>query len=109
MELSLADLTRAADEVHAVLSPTPQYVWPLLCERVGAEVRLTVGEDEIRAAVRHYFTDTHNVAEGAGAAPLAAALQERARLAGRRVGLVLSGGNVDLAAFREIAGGAERV
>jgi threonine dehydratase len=66
---------------------------------------VTVGEGEIRAAMRHYFTDTHNVAEGAGAAPLAAALQERERLQGRRVGLVLSGGNVDLEVFREVAGG----
>ncbi len=66
----------------------------------------TVGEEEIRAAMRHYFTDTHNVAEGAGAAPLAAALRERAQLAGRRVGLVLTGGNVDLAVFREVAAGA---
>jgi threonine dehydratase len=67
---------------------------------------VTVSEEEIAASVRHYFTDTHNVAEGAGAAPLAAALQERARLAGRRVGLVLSGGNVDLAVFRRLVGDA---
>jgi threonine dehydratase len=66
----------------------------------------TVGDEEIRAAMRYYFTDTHNVAEGAGAAPLAAALRERAQLAGRRVGLVLTGGNVDLAVFREVVGGA---
>jgi threonine dehydratase len=45
--------------------------------------------------MRHYFTDTHNVAEGAGAAPLAAALKERAKIAGKKVGLVLSGGNID--------------
>lgn len=70
----------------------------------GVSRVVTVSEGEIRAAVRHYFTDTHNVAEGAGAAPLAAALKERERLRGRRVGLVLSGGNVDLAVFREIAG-----
>jgi len=52
--------------------------------------------------MRHYFTDTHNVAEGAGAAPLAAALKERTRNAGKRVALVLSGGNVDRAAFAAI-------
>lgn len=61
----------------------------------GAARVVTVSEDEIKAAMRHYFTDTHNVAEGAGAAPLAAALKERQALAGKRVGLVLSGGNVD--------------
>jgi threonine dehydratase len=65
---------------------------------------VVVGEEEIGAAVGHYFTDTHNVAEGAGAAPLAAALQERARLRGRRVGLVLSGGNVDLPVFQRLTG-----
>jgi threonine dehydratase len=69
----------------------------------GVSRVVPVSEYAICAAVRHYFTDTHNLAEGAGAAPLAAALQERERLRGRRVGLVLSGGNVDLAVFREIA------
>ena len=61
----------------------------------GADRIVTVSEAEIRAAMRHYFSDTHNVAEGAGAAALAALLKERARMTGRRVGLVLSGGNVD--------------
>jgi threonine dehydratase len=68
---------------------------------------VTVSEDEIRAAMRHLFTDTHNVAEGAGAAALAGALQERAHLRGKRVGIVLTGGNVDLAVFREVSAAAE--
>ena len=59
-------------------------------------------EAEIEAAMRHYFTDTHNVAEGAGAAPLAAALKEGARLAGKKVGLVLTGGNVDRDVFARV-------
>ncbi len=63
--------------------------------RKGAERIVSVSEGEIRAAMRHYFTDTHNLAEGAGAAPLAALLQERDRMQGRQVGLILSGGNVD--------------
>ena len=67
-----------------------------------AERIVTVTEDEIKAAMRHYFTDTHNVAEGAGAASLAALLQERAQMAGRRVGLILSGGNVDRSQFVRI-------
>ncbi len=66
----------------------------------GAARVVTVTDDEIAAAVRAYWTDTHNLAEGAGAAPLAAALKERARLAGRKVGLVLSGGNIDFALFQ---------
>jgi len=60
-----------------------------------------VGEDEIRAAMRHLFTDTHNVAEGAGAAALAAAMKEKDQIQGKRVGLVLSGGNVDAEIFAE--------
>ena len=52
------------------------------------------------AAIRAYWTDTHNLAEGAGAAPLAGLLQERAALAGKRVGVVLCGGNIDLDLFR---------
>src|SRR5262249_38310136 len=70
--------------------------------RAGAERIVTVSEAAIRAAMRHYFTDTHNVAEGAGAAPLAAALKERDTLGGRRVGLVLSGGNIDRPLFAEV-------
>lgn len=68
----------------------------------GAERIVTISEDEIRAAMRHYFTDTHNVAEGAGAAPLAALLKEREKMRGRRVALILSGGNVDLAVYRRV-------
>ena len=59
-----------------------------------------VSDDEIAQAVRCLWTDTHNLAEGAGAAALAAAAQERGRLRGRKVGLVLSGGNIDFALFQ---------
>jgi len=52
--------------------------------------------------MRILFTDTHNVAEGAGAAPFAAALQERDRLAGKRVAVIQSGGNIDRNLFSEI-------
>jgi threonine dehydratase len=70
--------------------------------RKGAERIVTLTEDEIAEAVRIYFTHTHNVAEGAGAAPLAALLKEREAMRGRKVGLVLSGGNIDLALFRRL-------
>jgi threonine dehydratase len=66
----------------------------------GVSRIVQVTDDEIAAAIRAYWTDTHNVAEGAGAAPLAAALQEKTKLAGKRVGLVLSGGNIDFDLFR---------
>ena len=68
----------------------------------GAARIVTVEDAEIRAAMRHYFTDTHNVAEGAGAAPLAALLQEWDRMQGRRVALILTGGNVDRDLFAEV-------
>ena len=71
--------------------------------RRGATRVVLVGDDEIAAAIRAYWTDTHSLAEGAGAAPLAAALQERGRLAGKTVGLVLSGGNIDLDLFQRWA------
>jgi len=48
-----------------------------------------------------YFIDTHNVAEGAGAAPLAALMQERSVMAGKKVGLILSGGNADKLLFAQ--------
>lgn len=70
--------------------------------RAGAARLLTVDDAEIRAAMRAYFTDTHNVAEGAGAAPLAALLQERDRMRGKRVALILTGGNVDRALFASV-------
>jgi threonine dehydratase len=67
--------------------------------RKGASHIVQVTDGEIGAAIRAYWTDTHNLAEGAGAAPLAAALQEKARIRGKRVGLVLSGGNIDFDLF----------
>jgi threonine dehydratase len=69
--------------------------------RRGAAHIVQVTDDEIGAAIRAYWTDTHNLAEGAGAAALAAALQEKGKLAGKRVGLILSGGNIDFDLFRE--------
>ncbi len=72
----------------------------------GAARIVAVSEDEIAEAVRLYFTATHNLAEGAGAAPLAALMQEKERYAGRRVGLILSGGNIDMAVLAQILRGA---
>ncbi len=71
--------------------------------RAGAARIVTVTDDAIAAAMRAYWTDTHNLAEGAGAAPLAALLQEAPGRPGRTCGVVLSGGNIDLALFREWA------
>lgn len=65
-----------------------------------------VSDDEVAAAMRHLFTDTHNVAEGAGAAAFAAALQEKNQLAGQNVGLALTGGNVDAQVFASVLAAA---
>lgn len=69
--------------------------------RAGASGIVTLDDGEIAAAIRAYWTDTHNLAEGAGAAPLAGLLQQKARWADKRVGVVLCGGNIDLALFRD--------
>ena len=71
----------------------------------GAARIVAVGEEEVAVAVRLLFSATHNVAEGAGAAALAALLQEREAMKGRRVGVVLSGGNIDTDWFRTILSG----
>jgi threonine dehydratase len=73
--------------------------------RAGAARVVRVSEDEIAAAMRALYEDTHNLAEGAGAASLAGLLQERAAMAGKRVGLVLSGGNIDRELFAEVLAG----
>jgi threonine dehydratase len=74
----------------------------------GAERVVRVSDDAVEEAMRALFADTHNVAEGGGAAALAALLQERDAVRGRRVGVVLSGGNVDTAQFaRVLAGGGD--
>ena len=61
-----------------------------------------VSDDEVESAMRLMFSATHNTAEGAGAAGLAAALQERGQLAGRKVAMVLSGANVDQDVFARV-------
>jgi threonine dehydratase len=61
---------------------------------------ITVSEEEIAVAIRLLLFHTHNLAEGAGAASLAAALQLRAQFAGKRIVLILSGGNIDTATLR---------
>ena len=68
--------------------------------RKGASRIVQVTDAEIGVAIRAYWTDTHNLAEGAGAAALAAAWKLRESLAGQKVVLVLSGGNIDLETLR---------
>lgn len=71
----------------------------------GAARFVEVSEDAIADAMRIYFDDTHQIAEGAGAAPLAALLQERGRMANRNVAVILSGGNIERARLLQVLGG----
>jgi len=70
--------------------------------RENVERIVRVSDDEVRRAMKMYFTDTHNTVEGAGAASLAAALKEKSVLRDRRVGLIVSGGNVDHEMFARV-------
>jgi len=70
--------------------------------RAEVDSIVCVNDEEVADAMRIYFTDTHNVAEGAGAAGLAAALQLRESLRGQRIGLSLCGGNVDHDVFADV-------
>lgn len=65
----------------------------------GAARIVAVSDDEVAEAIRCYFRCSHNVAEGAGAAPLAALMQEKERMQGKRVGVILCGGNIDTGKF----------
>jgi len=85
--------------------PDPQAL-ALILEHVDDIVQ--VSDDEVGAAMKQLFVDTHNVAEGAGAAAFAAAYKLRARLKGQTVGAVVSGGNVDHDVFARVLLQGER-
>jgi threonine dehydratase len=70
------------------------------CERI-----VSVSDDEVAEAIRTYYRTTHNVAEGAGAAPLAALLQEEELMSGKSVGVILCGGNIDTDWFIQVLSG----
>lgn len=71
----------------------------------GAARILAVSDAEVADAIRLHWTATHNAAEGAGAAPLAGLMQERATMAGRRVAVVQCGGNIDAGKMATVLGG----
>ena len=73
--------------------------------QTGAARIVSLSEDEIAEAIRVYYTDTHNLVEGAGAAALAAVLRERGRLAEKRVGVICSGANIDASIFADVLAG----
>ncbi|MBV9562033.1 MAG: threonine dehydratase [Bradyrhizobium sp.] len=73
--------------------------------RRGAARIVRVTEEEIAEAIRVTYTTTHNLAEGAGAAPLAALMKEQPRYAGKRAGLILTGGNIDMPVLEQVLRG----
>jgi len=86
----------------ACRDPQPE---PLDIVLKGAARVVSVSDDEIAEAIRIYFTDTHNLAEGAGAASLAALLKEGARNR-NRVAVILCGGNIDMPVLQEVLSGS---
>ena len=93
--------TRIADGM-ACRTPEPEAL-EILWHGMARAVR--VSDDEVEEAMRLMYSATHNVAEGAGAAGLAAATKERDRLAGRKAAVILCGANVDRDVFARILGG----
>ena len=75
---------------------------PLDMIRREADDIVAVSDDEVAAAMRALFSDTHNAAIGAGAASLAAAMQQRERWRGKTIGVTLCGGNVDRSLFTRV-------
>ena len=74
----------------------------LAIARRGVERVVQVTDDEVKSAMRALFSDTHNVAEGAGAAALAALLQDKQSMRGRTAAIVLTGGNVDSGVYAKV-------
>lgn len=94
--------TASADTVAdgmACRTPDPE-AFDIIRRGVARIVR--VSEGEIRSAIRAYHEDTHNTAEGAGAAALAGLMHEQEQQKGRRVAVILSGGNIDRSSLAEI-------
>jgi threonine dehydratase len=85
----------------AVRKPVPE---ALAVYAAGAQRIVAVSDEQVAEAMRVYYTDTHNLAEGAGAAALAALMQEREAMAGKKVGVILSGGNIDMPVYARVIG-----
>lgn len=101
------DSARTFADGMAVRVPVPE---ALAIYGPGAHHLGRVSEDRVAEAIRLYFTATHNLAEGAGAAALALAMDECEDLKGRKVGLILSGGNIDRDWYAQVlAGGVPQV
>jgi threonine dehydratase len=97
-----SDSARTFADGVATRVPHPQAFDVL---RRGLARVVQVSDDEVADAIRLLYRTTHNVAEGAGAAATAALRQERAVQAGKRVAVVLTGGNIDAAWLQQVLAG----
>ena len=98
----VVEQTESANTMADGLAVRQSFELPVkIVHRLVDEFEL-VSEEELRAAIRLYVEKAHTIAEGAGAAPLAAAVKMKKKLSGKRVGLVLSGGNLTASMLREI-------
>jgi len=100
-----APSTTAIADGLACRRPNPQAM-EVIWENVARIVE--VPDAAIAQAMCAYYEDTHNLAEGAGAAALAGALQEKDKLEDKRIGIVLTGGNVDRSVYEKVLAGAIR-
>lgn len=96
--LETASANTLADGM-AVRKPIPE---AFAVYATGAARIVAVTDEQVSEAMRVYYSDTHNLAEGAGAAALAALMREREAMAGKRVGLILTGGNVDRPVYAKV-------
>ena len=87
--------------VGVVSSESPSYSLSFKQRRLVESPSLTAIADGMRAL----YEDTHNLAEGAGAAAFAAAMKEKHLLAGKQIGIILTGGNIDRQAYAEVLAG----
>jgi threonine dehydratase len=99
-EVKEHEATTAIADGMACRKPDPTALEIL---KAGMDRVVMVDDDEVKDAMRAYFMDTHNVAEGSGAAGLAALLKDR-EAGGARVGTVMTGGNVNSELFAEVLG-----
>jgi threonine dehydratase len=96
--------TDSADTFADGLATRVAFEMPFAIMQQGLDEMVLVSEAEMRQAIVRLLRTTHNLAEGAGAAPLAAAWKKRQELQGQKVVMVLSGGNIDLATLRWVLG-----
>ncbi|MGH2746870.1 MAG: pyridoxal-phosphate dependent enzyme, partial [Actinomycetota bacterium] len=96
--LITAEMNTAAEG----LATSEPFELPLEIMWSGLDDFVLVSEEELRAATRHMIEKTRNLVEAAGAAAFAAALKLRDRLAGKKVAVVCSGGNITVAQLREL-------